>query len=236
MAGVPCLGDGYLVTEAVASLPNQHAYRTANLNVWSTVNLGVGLLQCAILWCQSLLLPRDEDYEIAIQKLEGAGYIPSIPFRKPAPEIPARLPDPDDVVKVMNAGYKRLDRSSMSFEYQPQSPASSLRVCLFPDPPPIFFHVIPLLREFVKATIDEENEIAWSDSNESLRPWESMMSAYLEVDNDILNNCADERAVEWYRNNFGHAKPSLDPGTGESQTLGVWKRDTCGHERTSDLG
>ena len=30
-----------------------------------------------------------------------------------------------------------------------------------------------------------------------------MMQGYLEVNNDILDNCADEWAVEWYSMHFG---------------------------------
>ena len=29
------------------------------------------------------------------------------------------------------------------------------------------------------------------------------MAGYLEVNNDILDKCVDERAVEWYSANFG---------------------------------
>ena len=36
-----------------------------------------------------------------------------------------------------------------------------------------------------------------------VKAWIAMMVSYLEVNNDILDNCADERVVEWYSTHFG---------------------------------
>lgn len=33
-----------------------------------------------------------------------------------------------------------------------------------------------------------------------------MMAGYVEVNNDILDNCADERTVAWYSVNFGRIR------------------------------
>lgn len=61
-----------------------------------------------------------------------------------------------------------------------------------------------LIESFVKAAVDDHDKkgqvSAWG---QSLRAWISMMVGYVEVNNDILHNCADERAVEWYSANFG---------------------------------
>ncbi|RJE24583.1 hypothetical protein PHISCL_03061 [Aspergillus sclerotialis] len=60
-----------------------------------------------------------------------------------------------------------------------------------------------LVESFVKAAIDEESIIGHSAWGESLKSWVSLMTGYLEVDNDALDHCPDRQAVEWYSHNFG---------------------------------
>jgi len=63
-----------------------------------------------------------------------------------------------------------------------------------------------LVESFVKAAVDEENDIDISDWGELLRAWISMMVGYLEVNNDILDNCLDGRAMEWFSVHFGRER------------------------------
>jgi len=58
------------------------------------------------------------------------------------------------------------------------------------------------VESFVKAAIDEEKEVGLSAWGALLRAWVSMMTGYLEVDNDVLDHCLDKQAVEWYSTNW----------------------------------
>lgn len=59
------------------------------------------------------------------------------------------------------------------------------------------------MESFVKAAIDEETEPGFSAWRESLISWVSLIRGYLEVNNDILDDCPDKQAVEWFSNHFG---------------------------------
>lgn len=63
-----------------------------------------------------------------------------------------------------------------------------------------------LVESFVKAAIDEETEKGFSVWGESVGAWVSLMTGYLEVDNDALDHCPDQTAVEWYSHNFGRIR------------------------------
>ncbi|CAG8203045.1 unnamed protein product [Penicillium salamii] len=68
-----------------------------------------------------------------------------------------------------------------------------------------------LVESFVKAAIDEETDpgfLDYSDWDEDLTAWVSMMTAYLEINNDILDLCPDQQAVEWYSKKFGRIRES----------------------------
>ena len=67
----------------------------------------------------------------------------------------------------------------------------------------------PLVESFVKAAIDEETEAGFSAWGESLRSWVSLMTGYLEVDNDAFDLCPDKRAVDWYSRNFGRIHEAM---------------------------
>ena len=59
-----------------------------------------------------------------------------------------------------------------------------------------------------------------------VKAWIAMMVSYLEVNNDILDNCADEQAKEWYstRTLAGFARPSMVHGiSGFRNTLVLGK-------------
>lgn len=63
-----------------------------------------------------------------------------------------------------------------------------------------------LVESFVKAAIDEEKEIGFSTWGTGLEALVSTMAGYLEVNNDILDNCPDEEAVHWYSTRFGRIR------------------------------
>lgn len=60
-----------------------------------------------------------------------------------------------------------------------------------------------LVESFVKAAIDEETDAEVSACGESPSSWVSLMTGYLEVDNDMLDLCPDKQTVDWYSQNFG---------------------------------
>ncbi|KAJ8061414.1 hypothetical protein OCU04_009235 [Sclerotinia nivalis] len=183
-----------------------------------------------------MIVVRDDDYTAAIEKLERAGFDRSIPNRAPAPEIMEDHPNPQQMLEEINAGYKRLDQSCAVFDYPYCDPAEKgLQVYLFPNSfAHIFQENNPrpstetrgtapakrfntygdlqypleqaLVESFVKAAIDEETETGFSAWGGTLRSWLSLMTGYLEVDNDALDHCPDKLAVEWYSHNFGRVR------------------------------
>jgi hypothetical protein len=61
----------------------------------------------------------------------------------------------------------------------------------------------PLIESFVRAAVGDEKIIYVSSWGGLLRSWISMMIGYLNVDNDLLDMCEDERAAEWFSAKFG---------------------------------
>jgi hypothetical protein len=140
------------------------------------------------------------------------------------------------MLEEINAGYKRLDQSCAVFDYPQGDPTEKgMQLYLFPNsfahlslediPRPsneigytattkqfdIYGNIHyplewALVESFVKAAIDEERDAGYSAWDESLRSWVSLMSGYLEVDNDVLDHCLDKQAVEWYSANFGRIR------------------------------
>ncbi|KAB8067023.1 hypothetical protein BDV29DRAFT_115815 [Aspergillus leporis] len=180
-----------------------------------------------------MIVVQDDDYTPAIERLESAGFNRSVPNRAPPPEIIETHPNPQQMLEEINAGYKRLDRSGAVFDYPHGDPAEKdLQVYVFPNSfAHLFQEDIPgpsteirdtaptkrfktygnlhypleqtLVESFVKAAIDEEKDTSFSAWDESLRSWVSLMTGYLEVNNDVLDHCLDKQAVEWYSHNFG---------------------------------
>jgi hypothetical protein len=175
-----------------------------------------------------MIVVRDEDYQVALQKLEDSAFIPTVPDRRPAREIIEQLPDPQGVLKQINEGYKHLDQSCATFNYPNHYSEREAQVFLISnsfahlplsDKTPdgmsritkhydvygnlFYSREQALVESFVGAAIDEDKEVGYSSWGELLRSWISMMAGYLEVNNDILDSCADERVVEWYSTNFG---------------------------------
>ncbi|KAJ6180133.1 hypothetical protein N7519_010594 [Penicillium mononematosum] len=173
-----------------------------------------------------MIVVQDDDYTAAIERLERAGFDRTVPNRAPAPEIMEDHPNPQQMLDEINDGYKRLDRSCAVFSYPHGDPEKDMQLYLFPN---YFAHVfqedIPhppaemntygnlhypleqtLVESFVKAAVDEETETGFSAWGQSLRAWISLMSGYLEVDNDALDHCPDKRAVEWYSENYGRIR------------------------------
>ncbi|GKZ24618.1 hypothetical protein AbraIFM66951_012022 [Aspergillus brasiliensis] len=202
------------------------------INVIPWANVAMWYLGVPIVVVAPMMVVRDDDYAAAIEKLERAGFTKSAPNRTPCPEIMADHPDPQRLMEEINAGYKRVDRYSTVLDYPQDDPEhKGMQLYLFPDSfAHIFpdsrnasialggtastnrFHTYgnlhyplePVLVEsFVKAAIDEEAEMEFSTWAAILACWVSQMSGYLEVNNDILDHCEDEKAVEWYSVNFG---------------------------------
>ena len=79
-----------------------------------------------------MVVVQDEDLETATCKLRDSGFIPSAPNRNPAPEIMARLPDPQAVLQQVNEGYERLDHSCKTFNFPSHLLQSFEQVLLIP--------------------------------------------------------------------------------------------------------
>lgn len=60
-----------------------------------------------------------------------------------------------------------------------------------------------LVESFVKGVIHDIKEVGCSSWQLLLNSWIVMMWGYLEVNDDILNECVDEQAVDWYSTHFG---------------------------------
>jgi hypothetical protein len=183
-----------------------------------------------------MVVVQDDDYTTAVEKLKNAGFILSVPNRTPPPEIMENHPNPQQMLEEINAGYKRLDRSCTVFDYPHGDPTEKgLQLYLFPNSFAHFSLEGPLrpsneirhtattkqfdvygnlhyplertlVESFVKAAIDEEEYADISSWAESLRSWISLMTGYLEVNNDVLDHCLSRRAVEWYSTNFGRIR------------------------------
>ncbi|KAJ5807390.1 hypothetical protein N7447_010846 [Penicillium robsamsonii] len=181
----------------------------------------------------SMVVVRDEDYEPACQKLKGSGFYEIIPDRTILPEILATLPDPEQAIEEVKREYQRLDNSTTTFEYPLNHHlAGSLRLTLAPNSfanlsiPDVIGDIKQnnvstkgydiyrsichpleeaLVESFVKCVIDDQNDenAEFSGWGDRLSTWVAMMCAYLEVNNDILDSCADERAVKWFSVTYG---------------------------------
>lgn len=90
---------------------------------------------------------------------------------------------------------------------------------------------VTLVESFVKGVIHDIKEVGNSSLLLLLNAWISMMRGYLEVNNDILDNCADERAVEWYSTHFGRIHEAQYGGW----DLRVSKRLGSGKEMPVDM-
>lgn len=183
-----------------------------------------------------MFVVQDNDYTAAIEKLNSAGFVQTVPNRTPPPEIMERHPNPQKMLEEINAGYIRLDRSCAVFDYPPgYSAGKGTQLYLFPNS---FAHFSlrdirqssnkvndteiikqfdtygnlhypleeALVESFVKAAIDEEKDTGFSAWGQDLETWVSMMTGYLEVNNDILDHCPDEQAVDWYSTKFGRIR------------------------------
>jgi hypothetical protein len=60
-----------------------------------------------------------------------------------------------------------------------------------------------LVESLVKAAVDEERNTDVSTWGELLKAWIAMMVGYLDVNNDMLDMCEDEQAVEWFSVHIG---------------------------------
>ena len=185
-----------------------------------------------------MIVVQDDDYAATIERLESAGFYRSVPNRAPPPEVIEDHADPQQMLEEIDAGYKRLDRSCVVFDYPGGDPAEKgLQVYVFPNS---FAHIFQedmrrssteirdiapterfatygnlhyprekaLVESFVKAAVDEESISSYSAWGESLMSLVSLMTGYLEVDNDALDHCPDKQAVEWYSHNFGRIHES----------------------------
>ncbi|KAJ5555218.1 hypothetical protein N7535_007658 [Penicillium sp. DV-2018c] len=198
--------------------------------IWG--QLAMAHLGVPVVTGQCMFVVRDEHYQTAIQKLKDSGFPQAPPDRRPAPEVLESLPDPEAVLEEINKGYQRLDRYCSSFQFPPHFPYSGDQMFLMPnsfahlplqkgdmslDQPDqkkaqskqydvygnLFYPLeAALVESFVKGVYHDNDEIGHCSWQTLLSAWIGMMVAYLEVNNDILDDCADERAVQWYSTEY----------------------------------
>ncbi|KAJ5943965.1 hypothetical protein N7516_004133 [Penicillium verrucosum] len=205
----------------------------APLDIFPWGPLAMNYLGVPIVFGTAMIAVHDKDYETVCEMLTDSGFHVTVPDRRPAPELLARLPDPDKVMKKVNKKYERLDKSTTHFDYPINYHlAGRLKLIVVPnsfanlptpdvagesnlDPTPSkqydvygnIFHPLEeaLVESMAKGVVnDEDDENAptsiWGDT---LSTWIAMMVSYLEVDNDIFDNCPDERAVNWFSVQYG---------------------------------
>ena len=207
-----------------------------------------------------MFVVRDEHHQTAIQKLKDSGFTQAPPDRRVAPEIMESLPDPQAALDQINKGYERLDCYCTSFQFPPHLPFSGDQIFLMPDSfahlpldnidmasnqsnqraQPTHYKVYgnllylleaTLVESFVKGVIDDIDEVGISPWQLLLKAWISMMRGYLEVNNDILDDCADQRAVEWFSTHFGR----IDEEQHGEWDLRISKRIGSGREMPVDM-
>ncbi|CAG7964157.1 unnamed protein product [Penicillium nalgiovense] len=204
---------------------------------------------------------HDEDYQTACQKLKDLAFREIVPERTIPPEILTAIPDPDEALEEVKEEFQRLDRSTTTFEYPTNHHlAGSVKLTLAPNsfanlPVPdatgdvkqstvstkgydMYRNVCHPLEEalvesFVKCVVDDKNDenAEFSGWGDRLSTWVAMMCGYLEVNNDILDSCRDERAVEWFSVNYGRIhEEKFGP-----LDRRVSKRLGSGHEMSVDM-
>ncbi|EEH09396.1 conserved hypothetical protein [Histoplasma capsulatum G186AR] len=154
-----------------------------------------------------MVVVQDEDYTVAIEKFENAGFTRSIPNRTPPPEVMENHSNPQQMLEEINAGYKRLDYSCAVFDYPQGDPAEKgLQMYLFPNS---FAH-IPL-----EDILHSSNNIAYPATTKQFDIYknlcypleralvESFVKAVIDEETESGYSAWDKQAVEWYSINFG---------------------------------
>jgi len=190
---------------------------------------------------------RDEDYHTAIQKLLDSGFVATVPNRNPPPEVMAHLPDPqgykhlDRCTTTFNYPSRYPKRKEQvllipnSFAYLPMWPpsltlsATTLTQTLATSHYDMYdnlFHPLEqaLAESYVKAALGDEKDNNLTLWGSLLRSWTSMTAGYLNVNNDILDNCEDHRAVEWYSVHFGQVREAKLWAFGPTHHKTPWLR------------
>ena len=160
---------------------------------------------------------RNQDYETATQKLIDAGFSRTVPDRKPNAAVLARDPDPKALIAKINAQFATLDKATQNFEY----PNSKQRLVLVPNSfaqlpietigsksqsskydafENVFFPLEAALIESFARCAAGSGMNQWQAT---LRGWIGTSLTYLEIDDDILDECQKKEAVDWYSSNFG---------------------------------
>ncbi|KAJ5854740.1 hypothetical protein N7534_007283 [Penicillium rubens] len=155
---------------------------------------------------------HDEDYQTACQKLKDSAFREIIPERTIPPRYYQSTTTFEYPINHHLAGSVRLTLAPNSFANLPipdatgdvkQSTASTKGYDIYGN----ICHPLEeaLVESFVKCVVDDKNDenAEFSGWGDRLGTWVAMMCGYLEVNNDILDSCRDERAVEWFSVNYG---------------------------------
>lgn len=165
-----------------------------------------------------MVVVRDEEHEACAQRLLASGYTLTRPRRELHPDILATLEDPEEVMANLNKALAPLDRAAKVFDYaEPEEEQIYLLPNSFACLPlelEAEFHTYgnikhplerALVESFVKCALLEDNPTV-SDWGSSLIVSVWTMIRYLDIENDILDQCTDARAVEFFSEQFGRKR------------------------------
>ena len=183
-----------------------------------------------------MLVVSDANYDTCLDKLNEAGFRKKRPCRDPAPEILRMLPDPERVVREINLEYAALDRATTTLEYPESfkhrvqlvlMPASYTWLSAAPALNPLQSsiatqsalrdydvyknihhpHERVLLESFIHVILAAENKpLEINEWLETLNCWVGTIHAFLDIDNDVLDDCPDNAVREWFSEKWGRGR------------------------------
>ncbi|QSS63106.1 hypothetical protein I7I51_00163 [Histoplasma capsulatum] len=155
----------------------------------------------------TMVVVQDEDYTVAIEQFENAGFTRSIPNHTPPLEVMQDHSNPQQMLEEINADYKHLDCSCAVFDYPQDDPAEKgLQMYLFSNS---FAH-IPL-----EDILHSSNNIAYPATTKQFDIYknlcypleqaliESFVKTVIDEETESGHSAWDKQAVEWYSTNFG---------------------------------
>ena len=177
----------------------------------------------------------DSDYEASMEKLRLMDFRATRPNRDPPAETLQRLPDPAKTLREVYAGYANLDRTTTTFTYPAHYNRGRVQMVLLPasyahlspstSPGPAAAEPFTtlnsqydhyenlhyplervLLESFIQVVLHEPDIKGINLWAETLKVWVGTIHGYLDVENDAVDDCADDAVRDWYSRNFGRER------------------------------
>ncbi|KAI9825421.1 MAG: hypothetical protein M1832_001151 [Thelocarpon impressellum] len=179
-----------------------------------------------------MIVVSDTDYKPCMEKLRLVGFRATQPRRSPAAGILRSLPDPEKVLREINAEYAKLDAATTTFDHPDHFESAGVELVLMPasyaqlSASPAFtpgaaasgdlldgqYDIYDnlhyplervLLESLIRVILEDGDASGINEWVQNLRAWISTMSGYLEVDNDAVDDCPDEAVKEWFSEHYG---------------------------------